>query len=126
MSSTKTIEGDEYHHVLSTDSISDGEKVIVDIEGREISIFRSGGEYYALANWCPHQGGPVCEGMLAGTLSCDEDFNLTYDREDEIVSCPWHGWEFDIKTGTHLANTKYRVPTYDVAIEDGGVFVSIY
>lgn len=103
--------------------LSPGDRVIVEVEGREIAVFNVDGDIVALANYCVHQGGPVCEGLLSGTVGVGDDFELVYEREGEIVSCPWHGWEFDIRSGEHLADPSYRIPTYDVTVEDGDVYL---
>jgi len=113
------------HHVVSTAELGDNDRVVVEIQGREIAVFHVDGEYYAVGNYCVHQGGPACEGLLSGTVTADEDGQLSYDRENEIVACPWHGWEFDITTGRHLANSDYALPTYDVVAEDGELYVEL-
>ena len=113
------------HHVIAADDIADGERIIVDITGREIAVFHSNGEFYALSNYCTHQGGPACEGLLSGTLDVDESDELVWACDDEIVACPWHGWEFDITDGTHTASDDYRLPTYDVHILDGELYVEL-
>jgi len=113
------------HHVVSTDELESTDRVIAEIQGREIAVFDVDGEYYAVANYCVHQGGPACEGLLSGTVSMSDEMELTYDREDEIVACPWHGWEFDVKTGKHLARSNYALPTYDVVVEDGEIYVEL-
>lgn len=96
---------------------------MIDLDGREVAVFRVDGEYHALSNHCVHQGGPACEGRLSGTLGVDGSGDLTYEREGEIVSCPWHGWEFDVTTGESLADPSFRQPTYEVVEEGGAVYL---
>lgn len=120
----ETDDGRTLHPVAPAADLEDGERVIVDIRGREIALFKNDDEYYAVLNFCPHQGGPLCEGLLDGTLTVDDDWEWTYSCEGEIISCPWHGWEFDIKTGEHLSKSKYRVPTYEVIERDGEVYLA--
>lgn len=112
----------ETYYVADVDEIGEAERVITEIRGREIAVFNVDGEFYALANYCTHQGGPACEGVISGALAL-EDGELTYTRENQVVSCPWHGWEFDIATGEHLAPTDHKIPSYDVVIRDGKVYV---
>lgn len=116
---------DSGHYVTAAADLEEGDRVIVDVEGREIAVFRIGDEFFALLNYCVHQGGPGCEGRIAGSLVEHEDGRLGYERENEIVSCPWHGWEYDIRTGEHLAQPRYRIPSYDVVESDGDLYVVV-
>jgi nitrite reductase/ring-hydroxylating ferredoxin subunit len=116
---------DDLHHVAPVDAIGDGERVIADVAGREIAVFHTNGEFHALSNYCTHQGGPACEGLLSGTLEVGEDDELVWRREDRIVACPWHGWEFDVTDGSHTASDDYRLPTYDVHVLDGELYVDL-
>lgn len=124
MSDTDSSKGTK-HHVVSTEDLESKDRAIAEVQGREIAVFNTGGEYYAVANYCVHQGGPACEGLLSGTVSVSDEMELTYDCEGEIVACPWHGWEFDVKTGKHLARSEYALPTYDVVVEDGEIYVEL-
>ncbi|GAB6862901.1 Rieske (2Fe-2S) protein [Haloplanus litoreus] len=114
------------HYVADVDEIADGDRVIVDLDGREIAVFNVGGEFNALSNYCVHQGGPACEGLVSGSLEVDDEMELTYDATNKVVSCPWHGWEFEIESGEHLAPTDYRLPTYRVVVQDGAVYLEGY
>jgi len=112
------------HRIADVEELSDGERVIEEIEGREIAVFRLGEEYYALANYCVHQAGPLCEGDVKGRMTRNET-EWRYDDERRCVVCPWHGWAFDVTTGTNIQDDSYAVPTYDVEVRDGGVFVRL-
>ena len=102
----------------------DGSRVLTEIRGREIAVFRHDGEYHAVANYCIHQAGPLCEGALTGHTTTDDDgWDWSFDAERKYVSCPWHGWTFNIETGTSVKDDRYRVPTYDVEVEDGVVYL---
>lgn len=101
----------------------DGSRVISEVEGQEIAVFRHEGEYYALANFCIHQAGPLCEGALSGSISTDEDgWDWVYDDEERYIVCPWHGWMFDIETGRSPKDERYAVPTYDAVVDNGTVY----
>ncbi|GAB3027071.1 Rieske (2Fe-2S) protein [Natronobiforma cellulositropha] len=114
------------HYVAETDELEEGGRLITSIRGREIAVFNRENEYYALANYCVHQGGPACEGRLSGRLTEDERGELVYEDDDEFVCCPWHGWEFNIETGRSLAHPdRYRVPTYETAVRDGKLYVRL-
>lgn len=104
----------------------DGDRVIREIEGVEIAVFRIEEEYYAIANYCVHQGGPLCEGELTGQVSvADDGWSWEYDESEKCVLCPWHGWTFDVTTGQNVDVDRYSAPTYEVTVEDDEVYVSL-
>ncbi|MCZ6632696.1 MAG: Rieske (2Fe-2S) protein [bacterium] len=108
------------HVVAPVKEIPPGERKIVELEGRSIGVFNVNGEFYALRNRCPHQGGPMCEGKLTGFVTADVPGEYTYSRKGEILRCAWHGWEFDVKTGQSWFDpVKTRVRAYDVRVESG-------
>jgi len=113
------------HAVAATDELEeDGSRVIAEVAGQEIAVFRYDGEYHAVANFCIHQAGPLCEGALTGRTTVDDDgWSWNYDDDEKYVMCPWHGWMFDITTGRSPKDDRYAVPTYDVEVEDGTVYV---
>jgi nitrite reductase (NADH) small subunit len=112
-----TITGNR-HVVALAAELSPGQRKVITLAGREIGIFNVKGEFYALRNLCPHRGGPLCQGRLR-PLVVETGFNqLMYEREGEILKCPWHQWEFDIKTGQALYDEQLRVKTYKVQQED--------
>jgi nitrite reductase/ring-hydroxylating ferredoxin subunit len=103
--------------VATVDEVPPGGKKIVDVAGRSIGVFNLGGEYFALRNRCPHQGGPLCDGRIAGFVIADTPGEYRYSRPGEILRCPWHGWEFDIRTGQSWFDPKgVRVRAYEVAV----------
>lgn len=118
------------HVVASADKIADGERILVELEGREIGIFRLNDEFHALLNWCPHQGGPLCEGGCTGRQRAKYDpetqrVQFEWTNEGEILTCPWHDWEFELKTGKNIPREEIQVPKYPVSIEDGNIVVEI-
>ena len=103
---------------------ADGDRLIVDVEGQEVAVFRIDGEYHALPNYCPHQAAPLCEGSLTGRMVVGEDgWEWEYVQEGEIITCPWHGWKFNVRTGTNIKDQSVAVPTYDVEVEDDDLYV---
>lgn len=102
------------------DEIPPGGRKLVRVAGRAIGVFNVGGEFFALLNRCPHQGGPLCEGHALGFLRSDQPGEYHYTRPGEILRCPWHGWEFDLRTGQSWFDPRQvRVRRYEVAVEPG-------
>jgi 3-phenylpropionate/trans-cinnamate dioxygenase ferredoxin subunit len=113
------------HVIASIDEIPPGERKIVEVAGRSIGVFNVGGEYFALRNRCPHQGGPLCEGKQWGMLTARVPGEFEYGREGEIIGCGWHGWEFDIRTGQSWCEPeRLRVRAYQVSVEPGAAIVA--
>jgi nitrite reductase/ring-hydroxylating ferredoxin subunit len=77
--------------------------------GRIIALFNVGGTFYALDGICPHQGGPLGKGLLAGC----------------IVTCPWHGFQFDVTTGQHQTSRSIVHPTFPVKVERGEIYINL-
>ncbi|MHB8647268.1 MAG: Rieske (2Fe-2S) protein [Thermomicrobiales bacterium] len=108
------------HIVATVDEIPPGTHKIVAVAGRSIGVFNIGGEFFALRNSCPHQGGPLCMGRVSGFVIAETPGEYRYSRQGEILRCPWHGWEFDIRTGQSWFDpAKVRVRRYDVTVEAG-------
>lgn len=82
---------------------------VVEAEGKTLAVFNAGGTFYAIDNTCLHRGGPLGEGDLDGT----------------VVTCPWHGWRYDVKTGANEMNAQIKVSCYPVKVEGGAVLVEL-
>lgn len=107
------------HAVATVDEIPQGGRKIVELDGRSVGIFNVAGEFYAIRNTCPHQGGPLCAGVITGFVVSAEPGRYQYLRRGEVVRCPWHGWEFDIKTGlSWIDPTRIRVKRYPVTVQE--------
>lgn len=106
--------------VARADEIAPGGRLIVDVRGRSVGIFNIDGDYFALRNSCPHEGGPVCLGDIVGTLNSPGPREYEYDASAKYVQCPWHNWEYEIRTGQSwfdpVGNATRR---YDVEVADG-------
>lgn len=97
------------HPVCATAELLPGERKIIAIGKVSVGVFNVGGEYYAYRNICPHAGAPVCMGKIEGTTLPSAVYEYEYGRKNEILRCPWHGWEFDLKTGEHLVDPETRL-----------------
>lgn len=104
--------------VCTVTELPPGERRIVDIDGKSIGVFNVHGSFHALRNTCPHQFAPLCLGKVTGYSEPSEVGEFKWSRDGEIVRCPWHAWEFDIKTGKSIFNPhKVRTKTYPVEVE---------
>ena len=77
--------------------------------GRVIALYHVDGRFYALDGVCPHAGGPLGQGVVSGS----------------IVTCPWHGWQFDVTTGRHCLNSRLQQASFAVSVEGDDVFVEL-
>ena len=95
------------------------------IAGRSIGVFNVDGEFFAIRNRCPHQGAPLCEGKLWGVLSADKPGSFQYESRKEILTCVWHGWEFNIRTGQSWCDPqRLRVRSFDVGVDEAAALPS--
>ena len=103
--------------VSRADEIEDGGRLVVEVNGREVGIFNVKGTFYAILNRCPHLGGPLVKGMMVNEITSTGQGNIEVNRDHNLIACPWHNWEFDIKTGQSYwnpANLKARPFAVDV------------
>jgi nitrite reductase/ring-hydroxylating ferredoxin subunit len=112
------------HVVAAVRDIPPGSRRLVNVRGRPIAIFNIGGEFFGLFNRCPHQGGSLCEGELGGLVEADHPGEYRYTRPGEILRCPWHGWEFDIRTGQSWCDpARISTRAYPVEVAAGQAVV---
>ncbi len=117
-------EQDHLQYVADVADLPPGERRIIEIGGKSVGVFNVHGEFVAYLNLCPHEFAPVCEGKVRGTtLPTDDPTELRWGREQEILACPWHGWEFDLRTGECLVD-RCRLLRYEVRVIDGKVYVA--
>jgi nitrite reductase/ring-hydroxylating ferredoxin subunit len=109
------------HVVAATTEIPPGARKRVTVRGRNIGIFNLDGEYFGLFDRCPHQGGSLCAGLTTGLVEAPAPGTYEYSRRGEILRCPWHGWEFDIRTGQSVTDPdSIRTRSYQVEVAQGG------
>lgn len=111
--------------VTTTAELPPGARKIVKVGDQSIGLFNLAGEYVAALNVCPHELAPVCLGRLGGTTLPSPPGEYRWGRDGEILACPWHGWEFDLRTGRALTDRRKRLRMFPVEVEDGQVFVVI-
>jgi nitrite reductase/ring-hydroxylating ferredoxin subunit len=112
------------HVVATVDQIPPGQRLLVQVNGREIGIFNVEGEYFAVGNRCPHEGASLCKGRIVGLVEATVPGNYQYSRRGELLRCPWHGWEFDLRTGRSWCEPdRTKVRSYELKVESGGALI---
>ena len=115
MTTTKT-----RHVVARAAEILPGGRKLVTIGGRGVLVFNLGGEFFALSDMCPHKGGSLSGGICTGLVQSGEPGEYRYSRAGEMIRCPWHQWEFDIRTGRSYCDPRrMRLILSDVAVAPG-------
>lgn len=112
------------HVIALASELGPGQRKVVSISGRDIVVFNTNGEYFAILNRCPHLGGDLGKGFLCGLVESPKAGEYKYSRQGEVIRCPWHGWEFDLRTGKSWCDpNRVRVKNYAVAVEAGRTLV---
>jgi 3-phenylpropionate/trans-cinnamate dioxygenase ferredoxin subunit len=112
------------HVVAAVRDLPAGSRKAVTVKGRPIVVFNLDGAYFGLLDRCPHQGAHLSGGFLGGLLQGEGPGQVRCTRLGEIIRCPWHGWEFDIRTGQSWCDPeRVRTRTYPVAVASGGELV---
>lgn len=126
MSATKP-QARAQHVVGRLDDFPIGAMRIVTVEQVEIGVIRlSDGEVHAMRNYCPHKGAPICKGVVGGTWPPCEPGELLYGMHNEVLVCPWHGFEYNIRTGVELYQERpTRLRKYPVEVRGDEVLVTV-
>lgn len=88
----------------------EGQGILVEKEDKQIAVFNQNGKLFAIDNVCLHKGGPMADG---------------YVDKNNIVACPWHGWQYSIETGENQLNKNMKLSTYKITEKNGKVFLEI-
>ncbi len=108
------------HVVATVGEIPAGGSKKVTVKGREIALFNVAGDYFAFFDRCPHAGASLCAGKSVARVATSEPGHYRLEREHPMLRCPWHGWQFDIKTGQAWCDPEtLKVRNYPVVIENG-------
>ncbi len=99
----------DFVKVASSNEISQGECKVALVDDKSIALYNVGGKFYATDNTCLHRGGPLGEGSLKGA----------------IVTCPLHGWQYDVTNGSNAMNPSISVATYAVKVEGDSIMVKL-
>ncbi len=95
--------------VADKSDLKPGEAKVIEVQGKTLALFNVDGTFYALDNTCLHRGGPLGEGELEGP----------------VVTCPWHGWRWDVTSGANTNNPAVKVACFPVKVEGTSVFVEL-
>ena len=98
-----------WHAIASLEECSPGEARECVVAGRMVALFNVAGQFFALDGICPHQGGPLGKGALSGC----------------VVTCPWHGFQFDVRSGLHSSTPNLRQPSFPTKVVENSVFVEL-
>ena len=114
--------------VAKLSEMKDGDRRIVFVGDNEIGVFRHEGQFYAYSNFCLHQGGPACEGMTIAKVDerIREDktsAGLCFSDTELHFVCPWHGMEYDMKTGECVSDRRMKLKKYQVLQKGDEVYV---
>ena len=111
-------------YVSAVGELAVGEGRIIEAANKSIGVFNTGSRIVAVLNLCPHEFAPVCQGKQGGTTLPSQPGEFIWGRENEILRCPWHGWEFDLHSGQCLTG-RSKLRRYPVVIRDNGIYVEI-
>ena len=112
------------HPVGAVEDLHREGRRVVEVDGRRIGILSVGGRFFAVRDRCPHRGAAICQGTVAGTFVASKPEEYVYGRQDRVIRCPWHGWEFDLDTGRSLLEPdRVGLKLYPVTVRDGTVFL---
>ena len=98
----------EFIRVSASDALPPGSARAFPVGRYDVAVFHVDGEYFALENACPHQGGPIADGWI----------------EERTVTCPWHAWCFDLQTGKMTLGDFAWIPRFEVRVEGDGIYVA--
>ena len=108
------------HVVARAADLPPGTRKLVTVDGKAIVVLNVGGELFALSDKCPHKGASLSGGKLTGLVESRTPGEYCYSRAGEMLRCPWHGWEFDVRSGRSYCDPKrMRLMSYAVSVEPG-------
>lgn len=112
------------HVVAPVKDLPPGSRKLVHVGGRDVVVFNINGEFFGVLDRCPHNGGSLCRGTLTGVVESREPGDYALKRAGELIRCPWHGWQFDIRTGQSWCEPeRIKTKTYDVEVAKGDELV---
>lgn len=117
---------DRFCRIGRLDEFIDREPACRTVGGLDLVIVRAGDAVYVLRGVCPHHGAPLCRGEVSGTMMPSDPGTLVYGMDMTVIRCPWHGYEFDLRTGEALFGTfRGRAKVYRTSVRDGQVWARL-
>ena len=108
------------HIVASAKELPPGTRKLVEVNGREIVVLNIRGEYFGILNRCPHNGGSLCKGTLTRRITSPEPGVYETPGPAELIRCPWHGWQYDVRTGqSYFDPVHCKVRAYPTTVAPG-------
>jgi nitrite reductase (NADH) small subunit len=116
--------------VAQSIDLPEGGRTFVTCGGRRIGVIRAKGKLHAFLNTCPHQGGPVCEGLIIHRveeiITADKTYHgMRFSENDVHLVCPWHGWEFNIETGRCAGDGRHGLTRFAAIERPDGIYVVV-
>ncbi len=117
-------------NIGSASKFADPGRKVVACERFEVAVFKLDGEFFAYLNQCPHMGGPACQGKMIAKVEeiIAEDRTskgMMFSKTKMHVVCPWHGYEFDIRTGVHPGNPRAQLRKIKIAVSGDDVIIEL-
>lgn len=111
-------------------AFKDGDRTIVRAGRHEIGVFRHNGQFHAYSNFCLHQGGPACEGLIIARVEerirpDKTSEGLYFSDTEKTFVCPWHGYEYDLATGECTADRRLKLRRYELVEKGDDLFVKV-
>jgi nitrite reductase (NADH) small subunit len=114
------------HFVTDLDQLDEAKPTMFAVLGRSIGLIKTNGKVYAVRNICPHKRAPVCRGTLRGTMLPSDPSTFVFGLEGQILQCPWHGWEFDLESGSTVCGHEGKKLTlYSVTLKERAVYIEL-
>ena len=98
-----------FRTVARVGDVAEGNGFPVEVNGRAIALILDEGVYFAIDDQCPHQGAPLCDGIIL----------------DRTVTCTWHGWRFSLEDGRWIDSPRIRIGTYPVRVEGDEIQIAV-
>jgi nitrite reductase (NADH) small subunit len=111
--------------VCATSELPVGARRLLTVDGRPIACFNVQGDYYAIGARCPHRGAGLIDGTVCGTMLESDPHEYRYGRDQQLLRCPWHGWQFELRSGRSITDERTGVPSYPVQVIDGEIQILV-